>query len=84
MRINLPAITERDKQFIALAVKNDVDFVAHSFVKQGGRDRVQEILDRLNSSIKIIAKIENQEGVDNADEILQEAYGIRLHGRLGD
>jgi pyruvate kinase len=85
VRINLPAITERDKKFIALSVKHDVDFIAHSFVRNGDDVRaVQEILDELNSTIKIIAKIENQEGVDNADEILEAAYGIMIaRGDLG-
>lgn len=85
VRINLPAITDRDKQFIALAVKNGLDFVAHSFVRsKEDVIAVQEILDKLNSSMKIIAKIENQEGVDNADEILEAAYGIMIaRGDLG-
>ncbi|NLY23417.1 MAG: pyruvate kinase [Bacteroidales bacterium] len=85
VRINLPAITERDKKFIALSEKNKVDFIAHSFVRN--REdvlAVQEILDDLGSPIKIIAKIENQEGVDNADEILEAAYGIMVaRGDLG-
>lgn len=85
VRINLPAITERDKEFIALSVKCDVDFIAHSFVRNGNDVKaVQELLDELNSKIKIIAKIENQEGVDNADEILESAYGIMIaRGDLG-
>ncbi len=85
VRINLPAITERDKQFIALADENGLDFVAHSFVRsKEDVIAVQEILDKLESSIKIIAKIENQEGVDNADEILEAAYGIMIaRGDLG-
>ena len=85
VRINLPAITERDKEFIAMSVKHDVDFIAHSFVRS--KDdvlAVQKILDELNSSIKIIAKIENQEGVDNSNEILEAAYGIMIaRGDLG-
>lgn len=85
VRINLPAITTRDKKFIALSVTHDVDFIAHSFVRN--REdvlAVQEILNELNSPIKIIAKIENQEGVDNADEILEAAYGIMVaRGDLG-
>ncbi|MEN6588592.1 MAG: pyruvate kinase, partial [Proteiniphilum sp.] len=85
VRINLPAITDRDRDFIALSVKNEVDFIAHSFVRN--REDVQEvqrILNELKSPIKIIAKIENQEGVDNADEILEEAYGIMVaRGDLG-
>ncbi|MDD4158475.1 MAG: pyruvate kinase, partial [Proteiniphilum sp.] len=85
VRISLPAITARDRQFIALAAKHDVDFIAHSFVRS--REdvlAVQEILNELKSPIKIIAKIENQEGVDNADEILDVAFGIMVaRGDLG-
>lgn len=85
VRINLPTITERDREFIALAVKHEIDFIAHSFVRnKEDVIAVQEILDELKSPIKIIAKIENQEGVDNADEILQHAYGIMVaRGDLG-
>ena len=52
-------------------MKNDVDFIAHSFVRSA-RDveAVQAILDSRNSGIKIISKIENQEGIDNIDEII--------------
>lgn len=85
VRISLPAITDRDREFIALSVKHNVDFIAHSFVRS--REdvlAVQEILDKLKSPIKIIAKIENQEGVDNADEILEVAFGIMVaRGDLG-
>src|SRR5690554_3027530 len=85
VRINLPAITERDKEFIELSVKNEVDFIAHSFVRNGEDViAVQTILDSLKSPIKIIAKIENQEGVDNADEILEHVYGVMIaRGDLG-
>lgn len=85
VRINLPSITERDKKFIALSHKLNVDFIAHSFVRhKEDIMAVQEVLDELGSSIKIIAKIENQEGVDNADEILRHAYGIMVaRGDLG-
>lgn len=85
VRINLPAITDRDRKFIELSVKHDVDFIAHSFVRSHEDvEAVQEILDELGSPIKIIAKIENQEGVDNADDILQAAYGIMVaRGDLG-
>ncbi|MGI6073342.1 MAG: pyruvate kinase [Fermentimonas sp.] len=85
VRINLPAITDRDIKFIELSVKYDVDFIAHSFVRNKEDVlAVQNILDGLNSDIKIIAKIENQEGVDNADEILETAYGIMIaRGDLG-
>ncbi|MDD3787793.1 MAG: pyruvate kinase [Petrimonas sp.] len=85
VRINLPTITERDREFIRLAVEHDIDFIAHSFVRSK-KDvlEVQKILDDYKSPIKIIAKIENQEGVDNADEILSVAYGIMIaRGDLG-
>ena len=85
VRINLPAITERDIKFIALSEKHNVDFIAHSFVRSADDVKaVQQILDEMNSKMKIIAKIENQEGVDNADEILEWAYGIMIaRGDLG-
>jgi pyruvate kinase len=85
VRINLPSLTEKDKENIKYAIENDLDFIAHSFVrnKQDVMD-VQEILDEYNSDIKIIAKIENQDGVDNADEILEHAYGLMVaRGDLG-
>jgi pyruvate kinase len=79
VKITLPSVTEKDRMFIEMAVKNDVDFIAHSFVRsdQDVLD-VQAILDSLNSSIKIIAKIENQEGVENLDDILDNVYGIMV------
>ncbi len=83
--INLPSITEKDKRSIEIAIKHGADFIAHSFVrhKQDVLD-VQAILDQHNSDIKIIAKIENQEGVDNIDEIYQHAYGVMVaRGDLG-
>ncbi|HKM44234.1 MAG TPA: pyruvate kinase [Dysgonamonadaceae bacterium] len=85
VRIDLPSLTEKDKENIVFAIKNDVDFIAHSFVrsKQDVLD-VQKILEEHNSHIKVIAKIENQEGVDNIDEILSVAYGIMVaRGDLG-
>lgn len=52
VRINLPAITERDKKFIALSAKHNVDFIAHSFVRNAEDIKVvQEILDELGSTI---------------------------------
>lgn len=85
VRINLPSLTEKDRNNILYAIEKDIDFIAHSFVrnKQDVLD-IQQILDEHNSEIKIIAKIENQEGVDNIDEILEVAYGIMIaRGDLG-
>lgn len=83
--INLPSVTEKDRRFIEWAVKNDVDFIAHSFVRSA-RDvhAVQEILDEFGSNMKIISKIENQEGLDNIDEIIEASYGVMVaRGDLG-
>lgn len=85
VRINLPSVTDKDREFIAFAVENDVDFIAHSFVrnKQDVLD-VQEILDEHESKIGIIAKIENYEGVDNIQEIIDHVYGVMIaRGDLG-
>jgi pyruvate kinase len=82
---SLPPITEKDKLFIEWAADNEIDFVAHSFVRNKEDVlAVQKILDGKNSPIKIIAKIENTEGVDNIDEILDYSYGIMVaRGDLG-
>lgn len=79
VRINLPSVSERDKMFIDIAVKFDIDFIAHSFVRSK-KDiiAVQSILDEKTCQIKIIAKIENQQGVDNLDEIMEHSYGIMV------
>ncbi len=83
--IDLPSITEKDRRFILWAINNDVDFIAHSFVRSAADVKaVQDILDEHNSPIKIISKIENQEGLDNLDEIIESSYGIMVaRGDLG-
>lgn len=83
--VALPSVTEKDRRFIEWAIQNDVDFIAHSFVRSA-RDikAVQDILDAHGSKIKIISKIENQEGLDNIDEIIEASYGIMVaRGDLG-
>ncbi|TDN96720.1 pyruvate kinase [Sunxiuqinia elliptica] len=83
--VNLPSISERDKAFIEFAAKNDLDFIAHSFVRNKEDVlKVREQLDQNDSKIQIIAKIENLDGVNNIDEILDHAYGIMVaRGDLG-
>ncbi len=85
VRINLPAVTDRDKSFIKFAAEKDIDFIAHSFVRNKHDIlEVQAELDKYNSSVKIIAKIENQEGVENIEEILEHAYGVMVaRGDMG-
>lgn len=83
--INLPAITERDYNNILLAIELDIDFIAHSFVRSADDVlAIQKILDEHGSDIKIISKIENQEGVDNIDDIIDVSYGVMIaRGDLG-
>lgn len=79
VQINLPAITQKDIGFINFAAQHNVDFIAHSFVRKAADIiAVQSILDSVGSHIKIIAKIENKEGVDNIDSILDYAYGVMV------
>lgn len=83
--IALPSVTAKDRRFIEWAIKNDVDFIAHSFVRSAKDvEAVQAILDARQSDIKIISKIENQEGLENIDEIIEASYGIMVaRGDLG-
>ncbi len=83
--IDLPSITPRDHTFIRWAIDMDIDFIAHSFVrKKDDVLAVKRILEERNSSIKVISKIENREGIDNIDEILDVTYGIMVaRGDLG-
>lgn len=83
--INLPSLTPKDIDYIHWAIEQDIDFIAHSFVrtKQDLLD-IQVILDDAHSHIKLIAKIENQQGVDNIDQILDHCYSVMVaRGDLG-
>ncbi len=84
--INLPSVTEKDKDDLIFGCKMEVDFIAASFVRKASD--VLEIRDLLNSNngknIQIIAKIESQEGVNNIDPILSVADGIMVaRGDMG-
>ena len=81
----MPSLTKKDAEFINWAAKNEVEFIAHSFVRNiQDVMAVQKILDENNSPIKIIAKIENQEGINNLESILDGTYGIMVaRGDLG-
>ncbi len=70
---------KRTETFIAFAADQDLDFIAHSFVRnKEDVIAVQKILDEKKSPIKIIAKIENAQGVENLKEILEYAYGVMI------
>ena len=80
-----PFLSEADKADLLYAIKNDADFIAASFVScaQDVRD-MQDFLTANGGNQKIIAKIENQEGVDNLKEILDVAYGVMIaRGDMG-
>ena len=83
--VNLPAITAKDQEDILFGLENDVDFIALSFVRTAQNIReLKEFLGKKAKSVKIIAKIESQEGVENLEAILQEADGIMVaRGDLG-
>ena len=77
--MHLESLSDQDRKFIQFAMDNKLDFIAHSFVrnKQDVME-IQQILDEQHSNIKIIAKIENQEGVNHIDEILDHVYGVMV------
>lgn len=85
VHLHLPSLTERDIEYIHWAIRMNLDFIAHSFVRhKGDLLDIQKILDAEHSTIKIISKIENQEGVDNIDEILDHTYAVMVaRGDLG-
>lgn len=79
VNMHLESLSDKDRKFIQFAMDNKLDFIAHSFVrnKQDVME-IQQILDEQHSNIKIIAKIENQEGVKHIDEILDHVYGVMV------
>ena len=84
--INLPAITEKDIGDIKFGIENDIDFIAASFIRKAEDViEIRKILEENNGDdIDIISKIENREGVDNIDEIIEASEGIMVaRGDLG-
>lgn len=86
VKLNMPAMTDKDKSDLKFAVENDFDYISASFIR-----KPQDIIEMKNylkslgsENIKIISKIENQEGIDNFDEILKVTDGIMVaRGDLG-
>ena len=86
VKVNLPAITEKDRCDIEFGIEQGIDFIAASFVRKVSDVlAIREILEENNAThIKIISKIENQEGVDNLDEIIEVSDRIMVdRGDLG-
>lgn len=85
IRVNLPAITKKDRADILFGMEQQVDFIALSFVREA-KDilELKELMGDKAGKIKIIAKIEDQSGVENIDEIIAAADGIMVaRGDLG-
>ena len=86
VKINLPAITPKDVSDIEFGIREGIDMIAASFVRKASDVlAIREILEKNNAGdVLILSKIENQEGVENIDEILQVSDGIMVaRGDLG-
>jgi pyruvate kinase len=82
-KLSFPTISEKDKADIVFAVKNNLDFISASFVRDA--EDIKQIRELMgNSKTKLIAKIENEEGVKNIDQIIEDSDGIMIaRGDLG-
>ena len=85
VRLSMPYMSQRDREDILFGVQQGFDYIAASFVRTAADVReIRRLLDQQNSSIQIIAKIENQEGVSNVADILAAADGIMVaRGDMG-
>ncbi|MFA9423937.1 MAG: pyruvate kinase [Sedimentibacter sp.] len=86
VKINIPALTETDISDINFGIENDIDYIAASFIRKADDViAIRRILEQGNADhIMIISKIENREGVENIDEIIEVSDGIMVaRGDLG-
>ena len=85
IRINLPSVTEKDKRDIAFGLKEDVDFIALSFVRNASDiDDLKKVLKNKTKKVKIISKIEDREGLSNIEEICKVSDSVMVaRGDLG-
>ena len=85
IRINLPSVTEKDKRDIAFGLKEDVDFIALSFVRNASDvDDLKKVLKNKAKKVKIISKIEDREGLSNIEEICEVSDSVMVaRGDLG-
>ena len=85
VRLSMPYMSARDREDIRFGVEQGFDYIAASFVRTAADVReIRRLLDQMGSNIRIIAKIENREGVDNLSEILSVADGVMVaRGDMG-
>lgn len=85
IKVGLPDLTEKDYEDIKFGLENEYDFIAASFVRNAGTiNKIRKLAEEYGSRIKIIAKIESGEGIENLDEIIDAADGVMVaRGDLG-
>ena len=85
IKVGLPDLTEKDYEDIKFGLENEYDFIAASFVRNAGTiNKIRKLAEEYGSRIKIIAKIESGEGIDNLEEIIDAADGVMVaRGDLG-
>ena len=85
VRVKLPALTEKDKEDIWFGIEEGFDFIAASFVRNADAIiEIKQMLDVAGANLKVIAKIENAEGIENIDSIIAASDGIMVaRGDMG-